>query len=132
LWFVTAALGVLDMLAIRRLILELYALLRLSFWGRDAVDKVGILIFSIAWVILVYVCEAYYRNLAATGLRRLLRSFALITGVQAALIALVYLTIILGLVAPSLGCLTQPAVIQSNQGGSSCGCSLACQPAVGS
>lgn len=99
MWFVTAALGVLDLLAMRRLVLETYGLLRWAFWksntvdwARGAVDKGSVLLLSVIWVILVYVCEAHYRKWAAIGWPQLLRGFAWITGIQLVLLALGYLS----------------------------------------
>jgi hypothetical protein len=82
LWFVTAALGIVDVLIVRRLLLEIALVLDVNPWAYGAVDKFGLLILGIGWLILTYGAEAYYRRAAAISLHKLLRSFGLVTGTQ--------------------------------------------------
>jgi hypothetical protein len=82
LWFITAALGILDVLIIRRLLLEIALVLDVNPWAYGAVDKFGLLILGIGWIILTYGAEAYFRRAAAISLHKLLRSFGLVTGTQ--------------------------------------------------
>jgi hypothetical protein len=91
LWLVTAALGILDILLARTLVLEIAHASGLNPWAFGAVDKFGLIILGVGWIILVYLWEARYRKAAAKGSRRLLRSFALATGTQVAFGVVVFL-----------------------------------------
>lgn len=84
LWLVTAGLGIVTLLIARTLILETADALGINPWAHGAIDKFGLLILGVVWIILVYAIEAHYRNSAAVSLRKLLRSFLLVTGTQIA------------------------------------------------
>jgi len=95
LWLITAAVGILTLLVARQLILEIAYALNVNPWAHGAIDKFGLLIFAIVWIILTYGTEAYYSKAAAVSLRKLLRRFALMTGTQVAFIGLALLAITL-------------------------------------
>ena len=57
LWFITGALGLLDLLAARRVLLEIHSALRLSHWTLGAVHNFGLLILAIIWLVLFLLCE---------------------------------------------------------------------------
>ncbi len=95
LWLVTAALGIVDLLLTRGLILEIARALDVNPWAHGAIDKFGLLILGIGWLILTYTAEAYYRRSAGVSLRKLLRSFGLVTVIQAACGGLAVLTTLL-------------------------------------
>ena len=80
LWVVTAAVGVVDMLIGRRLLIEIAYALDVDPWAHSAIDKFGFLLLGIAWLISTYVIEYIYGRAAKRGLQRLLRSFAIVTG----------------------------------------------------
>lgn len=80
LWLVTAALGVADLLIGRRLLLEIAYALDVNPWAHSAIDKFGFLFLGICWLISVYVIEYIYGKAAKLGLRKLLRSFAVVSG----------------------------------------------------
>lgn len=84
LWLVTAALGVVDILIARRLLLESAVALNVNPWAHSAIDKFGLVILGIGWLILTYAAEAYYRKAVAENIRKLLRYFAVVTVSQIA------------------------------------------------
>lgn len=83
LWLVTAALGILDVLVARTLILEIAHSSGLNPWAFAAVDKFGLILLGVGWIILVYLWEARYRKAARQSSRQLLQSFAVATAIQA-------------------------------------------------
>jgi hypothetical protein len=91
LWLVTAALGIADVLAARTLILEIAHASGLNPWAFGAVDKFGLIILGVGWIIWVYLWEARYRKAARTSSRNLLRSFGLATLIQLAFAVVVLL-----------------------------------------
>ena len=84
LWIVTAALGIMDILLARRLLLEIAIALHVNPWAHSAIDKFGLVILGIGWLILTWVVEAYYRKATAENVRKLLRYFAVVTVSQIA------------------------------------------------
>jgi len=84
LWFITGALGLLDLVVARRVLLEVHFALRLNPWTLAAVDKFGLLILGIIWLVLFLLCEEWYRRAAALSLSRLLKRFAVVTAAQVA------------------------------------------------
>lgn len=91
LWFVTAAVGIACILIARRLLLEIAIALNVNPWTHGAIDKFGLVILGIGWLILTWVVEAYYRKAAAENIRKLLRYFAVVTVSQIAFGGLAYL-----------------------------------------
>lgn len=97
LWLISAALTVVTIAALRRLLLRaaialaergggLYGTGPVDHWTVEAVDQFGILILGAAGLVFVLVCEPFYRS----GLRRgrLWRRFGIVTAVQVALLLL--------------------------------------------
>lgn len=82
LWFITGALGLLDLVVARRVLLEVHFALRVNPWALAAVDKFGLLILGITWLVLFLLCESWYQRAAALSLGRLLKRFAAVTGAQ--------------------------------------------------
>ena len=95
LWLVSAAVGVLDLLVARELVMELVYGLNVNPWAHGAIDKFAFFIFGIVWLILVYVVEHFYRKAADVSLRKLLRTFARVTVSQLGFAALAGLVILL-------------------------------------
>jgi len=95
LWLITAGTGILTLLVARQLLLEIVYALNVDPWAHGAIDKFGLLIFAMVWIVLTYGTEAYYRNAAEISLRKLLRRFALMTGTQVIFAALALLAITL-------------------------------------
>lgn len=95
LWFVTAALGIVDILLARSLLLEIAIALHVNPWTHSAIDKFGLVILGIGWLILTWVVEAYYRKAAAENIRKLLRYFAVVTVSQIAFGGLAFLATLL-------------------------------------
>ncbi len=87
LWFITGALGLLDLLVARRVLVEVHFALRMNPWTLAAVDKFGLLILAIIWLVLVLLCEDWYRGVAALSLNRLLKRFAVVMGAQVGFLA---------------------------------------------
>jgi hypothetical protein len=82
LWFVTSALGIFDLLLTRGLLLESARFLGISPWAHAAIDKWGLVLLGIGWLIVTGLVEAAYQKAAGISLRRLLYRFALVTGAQ--------------------------------------------------
>jgi hypothetical protein len=82
LWLVSAAVGVLDLLVARALVMEMAYALNITPWAHGAIDKFAFFIFGIVWLILVYVIEHVYRKAADASPRKLIRTFARVTVVQ--------------------------------------------------
>ncbi len=95
LWFISAALGILDILIARGLLLETANTLSVNPWTQGAIDKFGLLVLGVGWLVLTYAAEAYYRKAAAENMRKLLRYFILVTGTQIAFGGLAWLATIL-------------------------------------
>ncbi len=95
LWLISAAAGIGTLLVARRLIIETAYALNVNPWAHGAIDKFGLLFLAIAWIVLTYATDWYYRKAAAVDLRKLLRRFALITSTQIVFaglaLALIYL-----------------------------------------
>jgi hypothetical protein len=95
LWLITAAVGILTLLVARRLLLEIAYALNVNPWAHGAIDKFGLLIFAVVWIVLTYGTEAYYRKAASVSLRELLRRFVILTGTQVVFVGLALLAITL-------------------------------------
>ena len=95
LWFVTAALGIVDMLIARGLLMEIAYALGANPWTYSAIDKFGVIILGIGWLILTYTAEAHYRKAASASMYGLLRCFVVVTGTQIAIGGLAFLTTLL-------------------------------------
>lgn len=54
LWFITGALEFLDLVVARRVLLEVHFALRLNSWTLAAVDKFGLLILGVIWLVLIW------------------------------------------------------------------------------
>ena len=95
LWLVTAALGIVGILIGRGLLMEIAYALGVNPWTRSAIDKFGVIILGVGWLILTYTAEAYYRKAAGVNIYELLRCFAAVTGSQIALGGLAFVTTLL-------------------------------------
>jgi hypothetical protein len=93
LWFVTGALGAVNILVAWTGLQRLYVLLRLHPYGMAMVADFGLVIFAITWVIAIVWVEHVYREAVKT--RKLPHRFATATLVQAALAAITALPILL-------------------------------------
>lgn len=57
--------------------------------------QVGMIIFGLMIVVLIFAIEGRYRTAAQSGQKRLLKKFAVVTGYQAGFLILTYLLILL-------------------------------------
>jgi hypothetical protein len=88
LWLASAALGVADLLAARAVLRAVAFQLGADRWSLPAIEKFGFLGLGLAWLVLVYLCEALYQKDAAVGMNRLLRRFIRVTAVQVGFLVL--------------------------------------------
>jgi|YNPNPStandDraft_1061719.scaffolds.fasta_scaffold18811_3 hypothetical protein len=84
-WLASCGIGLLNLIAMREAVLDLYVALRLSKWGYGAVANWSMFLFGLVWLVGAIYLETYYREGAARG--RFLRRFLRATAVQAALLA---------------------------------------------
>ena len=89
LWVITAALGFLNLIAARRLLLLILAATLVNPWAIRAVEKFSFVILGIIWLVLVIFSEYYYRDSVPKG--RLWKSFSLIAGIQLLFLFLTHL-----------------------------------------
>ncbi|MCS7222632.1 MAG: hypothetical protein RML36_15140 [Anaerolineae bacterium] len=82
LWLVSTALGVADLLVARTLLRAVAFRLDADRWTLPTIEKFGFVALGLAWLALVYICEALYQKDAAVSTSRLVRRFAWVTGVQ--------------------------------------------------
>jgi hypothetical protein len=88
MWAVSAALGVLAMIFSRGLLVSVFALTPANRWILSAVDKFGLILLGLAWLVFVIAVESYYRNGVDGG--DLARRFGLVTAVELSVTALAY------------------------------------------
>ncbi|MBM3187981.1 MAG: hypothetical protein FJZ90_04570 [Chloroflexi bacterium] len=88
LWFVTVALGILDIIFLRRILLAVHVMLRLGKWWLGFADKLGVILLGLACLVFVLLAESWYRRLAAAGWRPLLERFLWVTVGQAAIVVM--------------------------------------------
>ncbi len=93
LWLASSALGVADLLAARSLLRAVAFRWGADRWSLPAIEKFGFVALGIAWLALVYLCEALYQKDAATSMGQLMRRFAWVTSVEVGLLALANLTL---------------------------------------
>jgi hypothetical protein len=91
LWFITAALGGVDIFLLRGLLLKGVYLLEINPWAYAAIDKWGMVVFGLVWLVLTFIAEAGYQKAALKGFSKLLQFFAVITGIQVLFGGLVFL-----------------------------------------
>jgi len=60
LWIVSAALGIFDMLILRGLLVNISALVGANRWVLSAIDKFGLFLLGLAWLVFALVSESYY------------------------------------------------------------------------
>ena len=94
LWLVTAAVGVLDLIALRHLVEWTYVALRLDKWGLAAASHLATILFAVAWLGAIMYAEHYYRRGVAR--RALWRRFARVTLAQAAPLVVTLVVVLLG------------------------------------
>ena len=78
LWAVVGGLGLVALARLRDAVLHLAVVARWSPWVFGFVDKTALILLGLAWLVLILVCEAYFRAGAQRG--DLLRRFARIAG----------------------------------------------------
>lgn len=62
-------------------------------WTLPTIEKFGFVALGLAWLALVYICEALYQRDAAVSMGRLVRRFLWVTGVQVGFLILVTLAL---------------------------------------
>jgi hypothetical protein len=93
LWLVTAALGLLDLLALRQLVEWTYVALALDKWGLAAASHIATIVFATVWLgVTIYAEQAYREGVAQHALWR---RFARLTLVQAVPLAVALLVTLL-------------------------------------
>jgi hypothetical protein len=81
LWLATAALGLLDVVALRQLVEWTYAALHLDKWGLAAASHGATIVFGVTWLAVTMYAEHAYREGVAR--RALWGRFARLTLVEA-------------------------------------------------
>jgi hypothetical protein len=81
LWLVTAALGLLVVVALRQLVEWAYVALHFDKWGLGATSDVATVVFGIVWLGVTTYTESAYREGVAQG--TLWRRFVKVTLIQA-------------------------------------------------
>ncbi len=89
-WLVTMALAVGVMYVWRAALLQLYVALQLDKYGMAAFNNTVVIVFLLAWLVMVVLTENWYRQAAEKGL--LGRRFARLSLVLLALLAAGFLT----------------------------------------
>jgi hypothetical protein len=93
LWLVTAAIGLLDVVALRQLVEWAYIALRFDKWGLGATSDVATVVFGIAWLGMTTYTESAYRE--AVPRRALWRRFVKVTLAQAVPLVLALIVMLL-------------------------------------
>lgn len=91
LWLISAALGLVDILAFRTVVRVVAFRLGADRWSLPAIDKFVFLGLGIAWLVLIYICEHLYQQDAAIGMSRLVRRFAWVTGIEVGILVLAFI-----------------------------------------
>lgn len=89
-WLATGALGLAALAAWRAALLALYVALGFNRWSRTAFNDLLVIVFLLAWLVLVVATEGWYRQAAARG--AVGRRFARMTAALLALLAAGWLT----------------------------------------
>jgi hypothetical protein len=89
-WLATMALAVGVMYVWRAALLQLYVALQLNKYGIAAFNNTIVIVFLLAWLVMVVVTESWFRQAAEKGL--LGRRFARLSLVLVALLAVGFLT----------------------------------------
>ena len=84
-WLATMALAIGVILVWRDALLQLYVALRLDKYGMAAFNNTVVIVFLLAWLVLVVATESWFRQAADKGLVR--RRFARLAVVLVALLA---------------------------------------------
>ena len=84
-WLATMALAVGVIVAWRAALLQLYVALRLDKYGMAAFNNTIVIVFLLAWLVMVVITESWYRQAVEKSLLR--RRFARLTVVLLALLA---------------------------------------------
>ncbi len=95
LWLTSAALGAADLLVARTLLRAVAFRMGADRWSLPAIEKFSFVAFGIAWLVLVYLCEALYQRDALMGMDRLMRRFAWVTGVEVGFLVLANVALLL-------------------------------------
>lgn len=90
LWLANSAMGLLVFVFARDAILDTYVAFRLNPWAMASVDKFVMILLGIAWLAFIVACEIFYRRGVEEG--KLLRRFAVVTGIESLLLGAAYLT----------------------------------------
>jgi len=90
---ITGLLGLLNLLMLREMILLLLLASSINPWSWAAIDKFGIVLLAIAWLVVVYLSNHYYQK----GFRnkRIWSYFLFITGLQMIILFLAHILPIL-------------------------------------
>ena len=89
LWVITAALGFLNLIAVRKLFLLILGATSVNPWATRAAGRFSFVILGIIWLVLVIFSEYYYRD--SVPKKRLWKSFSLIAGIQLLFLFLTHL-----------------------------------------
>ena len=81
LWLVSAALGLIDVVALRAGVERAYVASGLDKWGMAAASHTATIVLGLVWLVGVFWAENAYRTGARKG--RLWKRFAVVTMVQA-------------------------------------------------
>jgi hypothetical protein len=69
-WISTAAVTMLSMLLIRNMLNLVWPLLGGNRWALRAIDRFGLVLMGLGWLVFVLFLENYYRTGVSTGLQR--------------------------------------------------------------
>ena len=72
-WIATAAVTILSILLIRNMLNLVWPLLGGNRWALRAIDRFGLVLMGLGWLVFVLFLESYYRTGVSTGLQRRLR-----------------------------------------------------------
>jgi hypothetical protein len=89
LWIVSVAFGLFDLIISRELLLNIFALVGANLWVLSVIDKSGLFILGLAWLVFAIASENYYRK--GVGESDLARRFGLVIAAELSVPALAYI-----------------------------------------
>ncbi len=95
LWLITSALGLFDFYIAWGVLRLVAVRLGADQWTLPLVQRCGMLILAVLWIVLFFWIEAWYRRLAQKNMGGLIRAFAWITGGQVGFLGLAYMVTLL-------------------------------------
>lgn len=95
LWFLTSALFIICALVARNTLMLFTAAYDASRRWLSIVGQLGMIVFGLTSVILIFIIEGRYRKAAQTGSKHFYRSFAIVTAWQIGFLFLTWLAILL-------------------------------------